>query len=317
MSSVAPENATFELVKEIGEDVWIAVRRGDLSGEQFLARPLDRYRGPRTRDNAGQFGESGAYAEDFDALIHEGDLGNSVAQILNHENLVSIIGRIDLYPFNQTQTSDNTPENKKSYLVWDFCDGSTLANIFAKFDAINSPFLYLREPFCWHVLRSLVRAVAFLHDGAWINRKPDVDPRSVPDMEVVRPNVDWAPILHRDIQPANIFFQQPRGTERYGLCKLGNYAHAFVSSHHIPKFPKDPYDLRKPGCAINRHRGHESVWDLVSFKDRQRWNRFREVSLQPSTESSHVVVLTECCSRPSAFMISAPSSSPSAPSSSP
>lgn len=279
MGSATPTNPTFELVKEIGEDVWIAIQRGDTRGEQYLARPMNAYRGPRDRDSHGQFGEEGINIEAFQGLMYDGNQGDAVARLLNHENLVSIIGRIDVYPMSRTKEDDNKPENKKTYLVWDFCDASNLSTIFATYEADNAPDFYLPEDLCWHVLRSLLRAVAYLHDGMYVNRRMEVDPRN-PLENVIWPEMDWAPILHRDIHATNIFFQHPRGTETYGKCKLGNFANAFVSSHHYPKVRHDRSETRRPGCAQNRHRGHESLLSVIVNKSTRPWDSFPEAERQ-------------------------------------
>ncbi|KAK0668492.1 hypothetical protein QBC41DRAFT_393724 [Cercophora samala] len=42
-------------------------------------------------------------------------------------------------------------------------------------------------------------------------------------------NDDWFPVLHRDIRASKIFLQHPRGTETYGLVKLGDLRYCAVS----------------------------------------------------------------------------------------
>ncbi|KAH7151894.1 kinase-like domain-containing protein [Dactylonectria estremocensis] len=207
----------FELVKEAGPDVWIAVRSGDPRGEKYLARPIDTYKKPLRESEAAA----------WETLLAEHNQAHAVAQILNHENILSLVGRIDLQPFSKTQKKDDKVE---SYLVWDYCDASNLSAVFFNHTYKDSSY-YLPESFCWHVIRSLTRAVAYLHDGKRVNFKPNNLPGEPLAWESA--DVDWLPILHRAIEPANIWFQQRRGTETYGLCKLGDFGKAMVSCHVV------------------------------------------------------------------------------------
>ncbi|RYO77556.1 hypothetical protein DL766_005027 [Monosporascus sp. MC13-8B] len=102
---------------------------------------------------------------------------------------------------------------------------------------------FLPESLCWHVLCSVLKALAWLHDGVtslkfneqlgqYIEMGPD-DPY-------------WQPILHRNITPANIFFTHPKRHETYGLCKLGNFGQAFVSDLSSAEAEAARYILAPP-----------------------------------------------------------------------
>ncbi|KAI1499469.1 hypothetical protein F5X99DRAFT_279795 [Biscogniauxia marginata] len=85
---------------------------------------------------------------------------------------------------------------------------------------------FLPESLCWHVLCSVMKALAWLHDGAGeLFRDEDGDFR----MKYV--DAEWQPMLHRNIAPGNIFLGHPRRGEWYGACRLGNYSELFISSH--------------------------------------------------------------------------------------
>ncbi|KAJ6437747.1 protein kinase domain-containing protein [Purpureocillium lavendulum] len=172
----------FELVQEIDSGVWSA------KGPQghFLARRIAEY-----QDNKAKAA----------GLL---DLDDSFTRVLNHENLVSVVGRI--------------PHPQGDYLVWDLCDGGTLETLLG-WVRCDSTAYHLPEALCWHVLRALIRAVTFLHDG---KRLTDGEWKGDPA---------WTAILHRAIEPRNVFFQQPRGQETYGPCKLGGFGNAAVTGH--------------------------------------------------------------------------------------
>ncbi|OTA62445.1 hypothetical protein K449DRAFT_434114 [Hypoxylon sp. EC38] len=84
---------------------------------------------------------------------------------------------------------------------------------------------FLPESFCWHVLVSVLKALAWLHNGSR-------DVELIDGQPMMLPNADWEPMLHRNITPANIFLMHPRRDEWYGKCKLGNYGRLFISNHN-------------------------------------------------------------------------------------
>lgn len=140
----------------------------------------------------------------------------------------------------------------RTYAVWDYCDAGNLGNLLVrppihaqtkyprypeddsaevKLDSNGNPVAppkphFLPESFCWHVLLSVMKALAWLHNGSWemaIGERGEF---------MMLPELDWQPILHRNITPENIFLQHPEATEWYGPCKLGNYGNLYISGHH-------------------------------------------------------------------------------------
>ncbi|KAI1846044.1 hypothetical protein JX266_007853 [Neoarthrinium moseri] len=92
-------------------------------------------------------------------------------------------------------------------------------------DDDDLPPIFLPEAFCWHVLCSVLKALAWLHHGI----REDYN-SATGRYETQRADLDWQTMLHRDIRPSNIFFCHPQTKhETYGLCKLGNYGAAVVS----------------------------------------------------------------------------------------
>ncbi|KPM36644.1 hypothetical protein AK830_g9938 [Neonectria ditissima] len=213
--------ARFELVKELEDNVWIATRKGDPRREQYLARPFKSYK-PR--------GDKGSEDSPWQKLLFRQNQAIALGTLLNHENIINIVGEIDRHPFTRTQEKDKGPGKTETYLVFDFCDAANLSTLFADYPVHYSSF-YLPESLCWHVLRSLSRAVTYLHDGKRL--KPGTVLSSTELPEFVSVDEDWLPILHRAIEPSNIFFQHPRGIETYGQCKLGDFANATVTCHSV------------------------------------------------------------------------------------
>lgn len=230
----------FELVKSVVKGVWIAVKRNDPQGEKYLAR---------------RFHELDAkHADDSDArekaIIHKNlmyhlDQANVISQILNHENLVSLVGR-----FHHTPFIGGRAASAEEFLVWDFCDAANLSALFIDQPVEESSY-YLPESFCWHVLRSLMRAITYLHDG----KRMFYDGETPRYVEVDK---DWHPILHRAIESGNVYFQHPRGKETYGLCKLGNFSNAAVTCH-VPIDPENPIFQAEPALSITARRGYRPL----------------------------------------------------------
>ncbi|KAI0129518.1 hypothetical protein BJ170DRAFT_277270 [Xylariales sp. AK1849] len=136
---------------------------------------------------------------------------------------------------------------------------------------------FLPEGFCWHVLCSLLKALAWLHHGV----REDYNPQKK-KYETIRADVDWQTILHRQIMPSNIFFCQPQTRyETYGLCKLGNYSEIHISGHfngilgdRLP--PADGKILAAP-------RGHSALEDLVAWEESGKTYSHPPLNGQPYT----------------------------------
>ncbi|KAM0426791.1 hypothetical protein ACHAPT_008107 [Fusarium lateritium] len=241
----SPEEPVFELVKEVGTNLWIAVRQGDPRGEQFLASPSPF----ATQPNKGS-DQAHREAQALHQLLSKHNQAYTIRQLLNHENLVSIIGSLERQTFTKTQERDE--QNSTQFLVWDFCDAANLSAVFKKYSADDSSY-YLPESLCWHVLRSLTRAVAYLHDGKRLYFDANLSPDDI--REWVSVDTDWFPILHRRIEPDNIYFQHPRGTELYGQCKLGNCSNVAVTCYSVSDEDLSYPDQVAGGMALATREG--------------------------------------------------------------
>lgn len=235
----------FELVKEIGTNLWIAARRGDTRGEQFLASPS-----PSAIQQSEGFDQAQQEAEALHKLLSKYNQAYTIRQLLNHENLVSIVGSLEHQTFTKTQEPDE--QSSAQFLVWDFCDAANLTAVFQQYPTDDSSY-YLPESLCWHVLRSLTRAVAYLHDGKRLYFDANLSPDDM--REWVSVDTDWFPILHRRIEPDNIYFQHPRGTEQYGQCKLGNFSNVAVTCHTVSDEELSYEDQLARGMALATREG--------------------------------------------------------------
>ncbi|KAI1211340.1 uncharacterized protein F4807DRAFT_35530 [Annulohypoxylon truncatum] len=244
--------------------------------------------------------------------------------ILNHGHIVSLI---DIF---SVQTSDARSElNDRHYAVWEFCDAGNLGNLLVsgqrrfpkasgpimeglsdeedeggpivydddQGDTIRKNFLekiksrtkdtFLPESLCWHVLVSVIRALAWLHEGS----------EPVPPGEDGRitfaPDVDWEPILHRNIVPENIFFMHPKRSEWYGSCKLGNYCNAFISGHHNGYQEKpEQTRVRSEALAPSRDQGFQPLKELIKL-DEEFSHTYPQQPNQPYTRVSELRAVGE------------------------
>ena len=203
----------FHLVKELEDDVWLAERLSD--HEPFIARRI-------TELSFCADAQEASDAMGISKLLEECGIDRALAQLLNHENILSLVGVI-----TEKTTSDLGETVSYIWLVWDYPDAGTLSQLFhdRELAATYTGKRYMPESLVWHVLRSVLGALLYLHEGTrqFVDKDNPVETwsRSVDE--------DWHPVLHGAVTAENIFFQYPRGTEEYGVCKLGNFSYAYIS----------------------------------------------------------------------------------------
>lgn len=221
-----PFDDTYEIAKELAEETWLVRRRDDLE-VAYLAFPWD--------------------VQDTAPLLHgllERGAAGPLDALLNHPNLISYIDTIP------ASTPVGRAVRRGALSLWDYCDAGSLRGFMhtttvpqqtqslerAGGNGGTVVTKWLPESLCWHVVVSVMSALAWLHEGHreedTIEEGPDGKPRRVVKAETRQDrSEDWLSVLHRGVTASNIYFQHPKGIEDYGLCKLGNFSKAFVSGH--------------------------------------------------------------------------------------
>ncbi|KAH8816045.1 kinase-like domain-containing protein [Xylogone sp. PMI_703] len=162
-------------------------------------------------------------------------ISQSLSQILNHPNIISLV---DIVHNTLEEPFTENAGPLKDYMVWEDMNAGSLAHILPPTDKFPGPDdragwinlakannhqSSLPESLCWHVLRSIAKALLWLHHGS---KEGD---ECFKDSEVVeRLNTNWQTILIRDVSPSQIWFQHPVSDETYGFCKLGGFSLAKV-----------------------------------------------------------------------------------------
>lgn len=160
--------------------------------------------------------------------------GISLSRILNHPNMISLVDVVR----NSQEAGNTTLAGRHSDLtIWEDMDAGSLSYIVPSgnglpalddkeswdvLTAVNNKRPSLPEGLCWHVLRSISRAILWLHHGV-------KETAGIPG-EWEKRDDDWQPILIRDISPPQIWFKKPDGKKgyHYGECKLGGFHWAKV-----------------------------------------------------------------------------------------
>ncbi|KAL2275145.1 hypothetical protein FJTKL_02482 [Diaporthe vaccinii] len=257
MAPITQERHGYRIEKKLDDNIYVVRRESD--NEQFLGTKWDA----STVDPA------------FSDLLERGTKG-ALGSLLNHPNLINYADTVaDNVVCGRGTTT--TTVSAQRMILWDFCDAGTLQNLLKQHPVVPKTAApdsqvvtqFLPEGLCWHVLLSVLRALTWLHEGhrddtrieAPSGRRRQHDWFSDPD---------WLPILHRDIRPDNIFFQHPKGTETYGLCKLGNYGQCAVSGHVNSNFVGQVVSATRGDESLNTLRAHLYTQDLSNVNENQR-----------------------------------------------
>jgi hypothetical protein len=152
--------------------------------------------------------------------------------ILNHPNIISLVDII------RTSACDGPASKAGPFgdiTVWEDMDAGCLAYLLPAPEeypdfadekgwhllaAQNFHRFSLPESLCWHVLKSISRALLWLHHGV-------KETEGIPG-EWLRHDDDWHAILIRDISPSQIWLKKPKGNETYGECEIGGFQWAKV-----------------------------------------------------------------------------------------
>lgn len=211
----------------------------------------------------------------------------SLSRILNHPNIVSLVDIVSntALPGSQVVAAPKTfgeVETPHDFTVWEDMNAGCLSlilpspNSLPDFDdgpawhALASPNYQrfsLPEELCWHVFRSIGRALLWLHWGV----KETVGIEG----DWQRHDDDWQPILIRDVSPGQVWLKQPSPREMedgvaYGECKLGGFHWAKVTgcpgAQAAMCAPKEDASVEK-----------QYYWAPEVYKNEQAWSRASEV----------------------------------------
>lgn len=103
-----------------------------------------------------------------------------------------------------------TPDIGRLYM--EFCDFGNLSDFKNNMNQLQRP---VPESFAWHVLKSLIKALCFLHLGFKTSEE---------FMNTRRPEAPgWECVLHRDIKSSNIFLKSSPVPGSYPQVKMGDF----------------------------------------------------------------------------------------------
>jgi len=165
--------------------------------------------------------------------------GRAAANVLNHPNLVSLHTELREWPFLPVELATTMPDR---YWVWDYCDAGSLTNLLMDPPTSVSTAGFLPEGLIWHTLLGVLAGLEWLHEGMREVYVPELvvgkdGRKKIKRVRLKsRPEKAWMPILHNRICEESILFQQPRGIEKYGQVKIGDFTAVTVMGHieHIP-----------------------------------------------------------------------------------
>ncbi|KAB5542968.1 hypothetical protein GE09DRAFT_1191626 [Coniochaeta sp. 2T2.1] len=204
----------------------------------------------------------------------------AAARVLNHENLVSLVGALPNPP--STEPGSKSQDSPDFSLVYERCADGNLKQLFENPPCeLVSGYSFLPEGLVWHVCLSILRALMFLHEGVRERVVLDLEAGEVDEWKY-NPDDEglWMPILHREIRPENIHFQSKRGKESYGMCKLGGFGRCLVSgTARVPAEDwKGERNAEVVGClnilAGREAKGQEEmreIWYEKMENDRNGW----------------------------------------------
>ncbi|KAK0112571.1 hypothetical protein ONS96_001806 [Cadophora gregata f. sp. sojae] len=198
-----------------------------------------------------------------------------ISLILNHPNIISLV---DIVTNSGLEGTSPEAGPYGDITVWEDMDAGSLSYLLpsastyppfhdeATWHALasqnyNRPAL--PEALCWHVLRSISRALLWLHYGV----KETI---GIPG-DFQKHDDDWHTILIRDVSPGQIWFKRPVGEETYGECKLGGFQWAKVTgavaiAQRVENAPREKQYFFPPETYKNTHSYScaSEIWELGS-----------------------------------------------------
>ncbi|RDL37150.1 uncharacterized protein BP5553_04583 [Venustampulla echinocandica] len=157
-----------------------------------------------------------------------------LSRLLNHPNIISLV---DVVQNSQLPGGSIKSGPLADLTIWEDMTAGCLSSLlpspktippftdeerWAALVAPDTGRFSLPESLCWHVLRSISRALLWLHHGI-------KETEGIPG-EWGKHDDDWHAVLIMDVSPEQIWFKKPDGAKGvfYGACKLGGFQQAKV-----------------------------------------------------------------------------------------
>ncbi|KAK5124973.1 hypothetical protein LTR85_001163 [Meristemomyces frigidus] len=146
-------------------------------------------------------------------------------------------------------------------LILEYCDDGTVADVIQRYRNDKQP---IPEPFVWHVLAGLTKALCFMHEGLDLDRPYDP------------PFPKWNTICNLDIKPANVFLSTKNQRGPFSWVVLGDFGCAVtwkdiksgrsdraVQWHGTPGWSPPEHHLDANGGGIQGRYGMPTdVWQM-------------------------------------------------------
>jgi hypothetical protein len=209
-----------------------------------------------------------------------------VSRLLNHPNIISLVDIV------QPSAQEGCPKKEKGKFgditVWEDMTAGSLSYILPSSDnypafedtnrwhtlaSQNFGRFSLPEGLCWHVLRSISRALLWLHHGV-------KETEAIPG-DWQRHDDDWQAVLIMDVSPGQIWFKHPKGDETYGECKLGGFSYAKVcgspgagsaNAKRVDEMPLNKQYFWAPVCISSHLFIYHLNYDLPQLPTSNRRN---------------------------------------------
>ncbi|KAK2766715.1 hypothetical protein FQN54_006029 [Arachnomyces sp. PD_36] len=161
-----------------------------------------------------------------------GNLDSSPKDWLREMKLLQRVNHPNICAFAEASVT-----NSVGRLYMEFCDLGNLEDFKENMNRLRKP---VPEDFAWHVLKSLTKALCYIHWGL----------RDTRDFLSSRPQIrpGWECILHRDIKSNNVFIKPRGGPQPYPEIKLGDFGLAIGSTELAAQTARNGHGI--PVCRL-------------------------------------------------------------------
>lgn len=203
----------------------------------FLAKPIPFVDFEIPGLNRRQLAEANPYQTDIASAVLPA-ARETLFHLLNHPNIVNLVDMVE----NSKGITAHPPAGPmEDYTVWEDMNAGSLDALLPQEISDLPPYTQkevwrsvyeldynrfgLPESLVWHILRSVSRALLWLHLGI---REREPWQHGYGKEKFCQPELDWQPILIRKVDPESVYFKKRGIGETWGACKLGNFRWAKV-----------------------------------------------------------------------------------------